>query len=163
MSGKAHRLSSLDSTAQFAAEVAGVLKPAISQHGLTLGLLGELGGGKTTFTRALVAALGAKESVSSPTFVLCHEYKGASTMRIEHWDIYRLKGAPPEELFEPTPPNTLRIVEWLDRFPELLSEAAATITFTLEGGQERSVVVWQNSVHPSASGWRFPTSLNPGD
>lgn len=156
MSALAHHLTSVASTEQFAAEVAKSLKPIIAAHGLTLGLLGELGGGKTTFTRALVAALGATEQVSSPTFVLCHEYAAYGKMRIEHWDIYRLKGFPPEELFEPPPPNTLRIVEWLDRFPELLPQAAATMTFTLSGEEERSVVTWQNNAHPGAAGWRFP-------
>jgi tRNA threonylcarbamoyladenosine biosynthesis protein TsaE len=158
MSTLARQLTSVASTEQFAAEVAKTLKPAIASQGLTLGLLGGLGGGKTTFTRALVAALGDKEQVSSPTFVLCHEYAAYGKMRIEHWDIYRLKGFPPEELFEPPTPNTLRVVEWLDRFPELLPQAAATITFTLSGEEERSVVTWQNHAHPGAALWRFSSA-----
>jgi tRNA threonylcarbamoyladenosine biosynthesis protein TsaE len=158
MSTLARQLTSVASTEQFAAEVAKTLKPVIASHGLTLGLLGGLGGGKTTFTRALVAALGAKEQVSSPTFVLCHEYSAGDRMRVEHWDVYRLKGLPPEELFEPPAPNTLRVVEWLDRFPELLPQSAATITFTLSADSERSVVTWQNDAHPGATGWRFSSA-----
>lgn len=57
-----------------------------------LALDGELGSGKTTFLRGLAAGLGVPpESVSSPTFVLIHEYQGRR--RLVHVDLYRLMGS----------------------------------------------------------------------
>ncbi len=89
--------------------------------GMGIGLVGELGAGKTTFTRSLVKALGSAEPVSSPTFVVEHLYSvlGNKDLKIiEHWDLYRLNQLP-EELSEPVSPDTIRMVEWVDKFEEL--------------------------------------------
>ena len=88
------------------------------KSGISLGLCGDLGAGKTTFTKMLVKKLGSEDEVSSPTYVLQHEYR-INDLLIEHWDLYRLKSLP-NELNEPQAPGTLRIIEWADKFPELL-------------------------------------------
>lgn len=93
-----------------------------------VGLCGSLGAGKTTFVRAVVRALVGEDVVSSPTFVLCHEYRRKDGGKIEHWDLYRLSAAPPE-LAEESEPLTLRLVEWLERAPELLAEADLIVRF----------------------------------
>lgn len=54
-------------------------------------LKGEVGAGKTTFVRALVKALGAVDTVSSPTFSLINEYKTKDNAYIYHSDWYRIK------------------------------------------------------------------------
>jgi len=51
---------------------------------------GDMGAGKTTFIKSLCACLGAKENVTSPTFSIVNEYRGA-TNKIYHFDFYRLK------------------------------------------------------------------------
>lgn len=78
----------------------------------TLGLTGELGAGKTTFTKFLCQALGVTEEITSPTYVLQHEYKSGD-LTIEHWDLYRVKTLP-LELQENSTGKVLRIIEWVD-------------------------------------------------
>lgn len=89
--------------------------------GMSVGLIGELGAGKTTFMRHLLAVLGSTDLVSSPTFILQHEYQTALAT-IEHWDIYRLSGLLPEELRELPPSDTIRFIEWAN-----LSEEAGSM------------------------------------
>lgn len=107
-------------------------KIAKSVHGgMVIGLCGELGAGKTTFTRALVAALGSVDQVSSPTYVLEHQYRADKGVQIEHWDLYRI-GQLPEELLEPPNGNSIRVIEWADRFTEELGPLDLSISFTIE-------------------------------
>jgi tRNA threonylcarbamoyladenosine biosynthesis protein TsaE len=88
-------------------------------------LSGELGSGKTTLTKGIVAGLGAasEEEVTSPTFTLVHVY-GQSQQRaiskVYHVDLYRIENSHDfetlgmEDVFEQ--PGVL-IVEWAERFP----------------------------------------------
>jgi len=58
---------------------------------LVFGLTGELGGGKTVFARGIAEALGIKERVQSPTFVIYNEYKLESNKTFLHFDLYRIE------------------------------------------------------------------------
>lgn len=122
------QLASLDDTARLAGELAVVLAP-----GDTVALVGGLGAGKTTFTRALVRSLGGGDEVTSPTYVLEHEYVVPERFVVRHWDVYRL-GAVPPELLEPTSIDEVRLIEWADKFPEILDNAELTVSFSLIGG-----------------------------
>ena len=87
-----------------------------------LALCGELGAGKTHFVKGLVAAGGSGEAVTSPTFTLVHEYR-SGRVPVFHFDFYRI--ARVEELeqigFEEfMEDNGISVIEWADRFPELL-------------------------------------------
>ncbi|MCA1958911.1 MAG: tRNA (adenosine(37)-N6)-threonylcarbamoyltransferase complex ATPase subunit type 1 TsaE [Nitrospira sp.] len=94
------------------------------REGNVLALTGELGSGKTALVRGIATGLGvASTTVSSPTFVLVHEYQGR--LPLFHLDLYRLK--------EPTEAETIGLsnyftefsvtaVEWADRFPFLLPQ-----------------------------------------
>jgi tRNA threonylcarbamoyladenosine biosynthesis protein TsaE len=98
--------------------------------GATVALVGTLGVGKTTSTKILLELFGSQEAVSSPTFVLQHEYKLASGLVIEHWDLYRLNQLP-EELVEPVGSNVIRLVEWADKFPDFLEQVDLILSFEL--------------------------------
>ena len=102
---------------------------------LAIALSGTLGAGKTQWTRFFAIALGANpESVSSPTFMLVHEY--ASRPPIYHLDAYRIGDE--EELLElgfeeMLDAEAITIVEWADRFPRLLPRN--TLRIHLEVGE----------------------------
>ncbi len=72
--------------------IAAAEKFAAGLHGGDVVLLtGELGAGKTTFTKGIALALGIKEPVTSPTFTIIKEYKGEK-LALYHMDMYRLSG-----------------------------------------------------------------------
>ena len=121
---KIYDISTIEALKTLAQELATELKP-----GSTLGLKGDLGAGKTTFVSQLVEVLGIKEAVTSPSFVLQHEYQN-SGLKIEHWDLYRLNSLP-EELMEPAPKGAIRIVEWFDKFHELIDMCDWQFNFRL--------------------------------
>ena len=79
-------------TEKLGAALAAVLKP-----GAVIAYRGDLGAGKTAFTRGLARGLGIKESVTSPTYTIVNEYLGGS-MPLFHFDMYRLGSE--DELFD---------------------------------------------------------------
>src|SRR4029079_5363505 len=92
-------------------------------------LYGDLGAGKTTFTRGLAAGFGIEEvdDVSSPTFTLINQYKGR--IRIYHIDLYRveegkLDGLGLEDIFDDT--EAAVIVEWAERLGDVPPAGADT-------------------------------------
>ncbi len=105
-------------------------------------LIGNLGAGKTTLAKGIVQGLKAAPAneVSSPTFTLIHEYGP----RVYHVDLYRLDRAEQvatiglEEIFER---DAVVLVEWGERFPELMPEERVEITLRVVGGDEREISI----------------------
>lgn len=93
-------------------------------RGEVLALIGELGAGKTALVRGIVAGLDAPAaSVTSPTFLIVHEYQGR--LPIVHIDWYRLQRLEETEsigLADYLTEETVVAIEWADRFPQLLPE-----------------------------------------
>lgn len=108
-------------------------------------LQSDLGGGKTTFVKALVAALGSTDHVSSPTFTVSKVYT-TKLGRLVHFDFYRLtdphdvKEALREEINEPA---TICCIEWPEAIEEVLPKQYITIQINkdpiLEDG--RTIIV----------------------
>lgn len=71
-------------------ELLGEKLALLLQGGEVIAYTGEMGAGKTAFTRGLVRGLGAGDVVSSPTFALVNEYTGRLT--VQHFDMYRVAG-----------------------------------------------------------------------
>ena len=87
------------------------LAPLLRAGDLVL-LDGELGAGKTTLTRGLGAALGAREAITSPTFVLAREHPTASGTPLVHVDAYRLATGAEVEDLDLDWAGAIVVVEW---------------------------------------------------
>jgi tRNA threonylcarbamoyladenosine biosynthesis protein TsaE len=109
--------------------------------GEVVALVGTLGAGKTHATKGIVAGLGCDAEVSSPTFTLVHEYTGAGPTAF-HFDFYRLEAA--EEVInigwdDYLDAGGVVIVEWADKFPELMPERTRWYRFEILPDGTRSV------------------------
>lgn len=102
--------------------------------GTSVGLVGELGAGKTTLVRHFLALFGQTDCVSSPTYVLQHIYKIDQFRCIEHWDLYRLL-AVPQELEMPAGEHVLRLIEWADKFSDLHCDYLIKIDLLEDGSR----------------------------
>jgi tRNA threonylcarbamoyladenosine biosynthesis protein TsaE len=152
------RLTGLDATAALARAVSEELTP-----GCVLLLVGDLGAGKTTFTKALAAALDVDEEVTSPTFTIMQPYRarfvfGDATLL--HLDAYRLGG--PEALddlgLDELLDGSVAVIEWGDlvasAFPDALT---ITLTATDENDDERTALLagpscWESRLARVADG-----------
>ena len=102
---------------------------AVLRPGAVVAYRGDLGAGKTAFTRGLAGGLGWAARVTSPTFTIVNEYDGP--IPLFHFDMYRLGG--PEELFDIGWDDYLDrggvcAVEWSERVAEALPEGTVTVT-----------------------------------
>jgi tRNA threonylcarbamoyladenosine biosynthesis protein TsaE len=105
-----------------------------------IGLIGQLGAGKTQLVRAIAEGLGIADSrvVSSPTFVLIQEYQ--ARLPIYHFDAYRLTGSQafldlgPYEYYEG---NGVCLVEWADKVADCLPQDHLRITIEVTGETSR--------------------------
>lgn len=80
---------------------------------------GELGAGKTCFTKGLALGLGIREIIVSPTFNILKSYK-SSHLKLKHFDLYRLEGADGDLGFddEITEPNVVSVIEWPEYYQD---------------------------------------------
>ena len=109
-------------------------------------LRGDLGAGKTTLVKGIVAALGAgdPEDVTSPTFTLVHEYQGTK-VKVYHLDLYRLETERElatlglEEMT--AQPDALVLVEWGEKFPSVVAMAGGEVAIESLGGDERLLMI----------------------
>lgn len=134
-------------TMEFAKEVAKIIK-----CGDVILLNGEIGAGKTTFTKYLLENLGVKSVVSSPTFTLLNEYDGV--FPVYHFDMYRITNA--EELYElgfedylnsknsPYVKTGLTLVEWPENVKEILPKDAIVINIEKLGENSRKFIIKGN-------------------
>ena len=116
------------------------------QPGTILAYRGDLGAGKTAFTRGLARGLGCKETVTSPTYTIVNEYLGGR-LPLFHFDMYRLASS--DDLWDIGWEDYLEregvcAVEWSENVADAM-ENAVTVTIeklgettrriTIEGGQ----------------------------
>jgi tRNA threonylcarbamoyladenosine biosynthesis protein TsaE len=103
-------------------------------------LEGDLGAGKTTFTKGLAKGLGVRRNVNSPTFTIIKEYNGK--MPLYHMDVYRLENSDEdlgfEEYFEG---EGVTVVEWAQFITEYLPSSYLTIEIFHKGEDHRSITL----------------------
>ena len=109
--------------------------------GSVLALEGDLGSGKTQFTKGLVVGLGSSTPVTSPTFTIIHEYPGGR-LPVYHFDFFRLEDQESvarlgldDYLFR----DGISVIEWADRFPEFIPEQARWILFEIKSENARTI------------------------
>ena len=108
----------------------------------TLELIGDVGAGKTTFTRALARGLGIKDPVTSPSFTISKKYSFDNNFLV-HYDFYRLQdpGLMADDLAESlTDQNTLVVLEWADSVQDILPRNHLQITFKLKNNGSRELI-----------------------
>lgn len=101
------------------------------QGGELIELIGDVGAGKTTFTRGLARGLGIAERIQSPTFTVSREYSAREDVRLVHYDFYRLQeaGIMAQELSEVVDdPRAVVVIEWSAAVKDVLPVECTTVT-----------------------------------
>ena len=101
-----------------------------ARPGDIIALSGDLGAGKTVFTKGFASGIGITDPVTSPTFTILQVYEGGR-LPMYHFDVYRL--GEPEEMDEIGYEeyffgNGVSLVEWADLFPELMPPETIHVT-----------------------------------
>src|SRR6266436_3133924 len=110
--------------------------------GSILALRGDLGSGKTVFVKGLVAGLGSGSDVTSPTFTILHEYRGGR-LPVYHFDFFRLEERQSivrlglDDYFFG---DGVSVIEWAERFPELIPQQARQILFEIKSENQRTIM-----------------------
>lgn len=130
-------------TIRFASKFAGSLK-----GGEVLCLVGDLGSGKTAFTKGLAKGLGVKNIITSPTFVLMKNYNivgKKAIKRVAHIDAYRLSDGGDLEAIGATDffddKNCVTVIEWADRVRDIWPPDAIRIEFETLGEKKRRIEI----------------------
>ena len=102
-------VNTLEETKALAQRIADLLpRPSL------ITLSGDLGAGKTTFTKSLGKELGVKSTINSPTFTILKSYRMADGAPLHHIDAYRLEGIVQDLGFEECFEEGVCVVEWPD-------------------------------------------------
>ena len=129
--------------------------------GEVLALYGDLGGGKTQFTKGVARGLGIKDNIISPTFVIRREFRLDSRLRgndkggvirrsngkklnLLHYDFYRFS-VPDQELIESMEeginPDYVTVIEWAERVEKYLPKDTIKINFKYVSENEREIEI----------------------
>ena len=128
-------------------KLAGTLTP-----GTVIAYRGDLGAGKTAFTRGLARGLGCKEIVTSPTYTIVNEYLGGR-LPLFHFDMYRLGSS--DDLWDIGWEDYLDrggvcAVEWSENVADAM-EGAITITIEKTGEESRRITIEGGETHADLS------------
>ena len=110
-------------------------------------LVGDVGAGKTTFTKGLARGLKITEEITSPTFTISKVYENSRGQKLVHYDFYRLEnpGIMVEDLFENLQdPNTVTVIEWADTVSEILPANHLRLEILINDDGSRTLNLTQN-------------------
>ncbi|MBR2372990.1 MAG: tRNA (adenosine(37)-N6)-threonylcarbamoyltransferase complex ATPase subunit type 1 TsaE [Lentisphaeria bacterium] len=127
-------------TEKFASEIAASL-----EVGSTVLLRGDLGAGKTVFSRGFARGLGCDDTLSSPTYTIVQEYMLPGNHRLYHMDLYRIADANSalgfgvDEFIDD--PKAFKLIEWPERIESLLPQKCINVQIIHKGDEEREIRV----------------------
>lgn len=130
-------LKSEEETKEFGRQLGRLLK-----GGQVIELVGDIGAGKTTFTKGIASGMDIEETVQSPTFTISRVYDAPNGLRLSHYDFYRLSdaGIMADELHESASDDTsVVIIEWGDIVRSILPEDYLAIMFSATGDDVREL------------------------
>lgn len=116
--------------------------------GEVLALYGELGSGKTTFTKGLAKGLGIVQQITSPTFLLVKQYSNVNHPLIRtlyHLDLYRIQSETDlrsigfKDMFKN--PHALTVIEWAEKMGDFLPKKRIDVTFEHLDENERRITL----------------------
>ena len=108
--------------------------------GMIIGLTGDLGSGKTTFTKYLAKQIGVEDNLNSPTFTILKIYEGR--LPLYHMDVYRLENAGYDyELDDYIYGNGISVIEWYQYIEEMLPENILSISIKVMDDSTRDVEI----------------------
>jgi len=127
------------------------LSSCISAKAVVLGLIGDLGGGKTTFLQGFASGLGVREKILSPTFVIMKRFKTLSKRQREgniifcHMDCYRLKNGKDAVALGIknmlSGPKNIIAIEWADKIKSVVPKNAIEIRFFFIDQKTRKIIL----------------------
>lgn len=123
-------------------ELLGKKLAAFLRPGDVIAYYGDLGAGKTAFTRGLAAGLGIREAVTSPTYTIVNEYL-SGRMPLFHFDMYRLSSS--EELFDIGWEDYLArggvcAVEWSENVADAM-QGAISVRIGRDSDEQRTIII----------------------
>lgn len=126
--------ASPEKTAAFSEKLAAYLQP-----GDVITLSGDLGAGKTIFTKGLAKGLGIHDTVNSPTFTIIKEYIGGR-WPLYHMDVYRIGDEEDIGIEDYYHQGGIVVIEWAENIPSWLPEEYLNISIERAGGNKRLLV-----------------------
>ena len=112
-------------------------------RGTVLALSGDLGAGKTCFTKGLAEGLGIEGDITSPTFTLVHEHPDGR-LPLYHIDLYRLEDESELEsiaLDDYLHSDGVTVVEWADKFADRMPSGVRWVKFRILEGDDREITL----------------------
>ena len=108
---------------------------------MVIELIGDVGAGKTTFTKGLAKSLGITDEIQSPTFTISRVYEGAKN-NLVHYDFYRLNDAgimaiEMQDVIDD--PNNITVIEWGEPVREVLPKKYITVKIKIISENIREV------------------------
>ncbi len=136
------KVNSADEMMEFGARVGALLS-----GGEVIELIGDIGAGKTTFTKGVARGLQVHDDVQSPTFTISRVYQARDGLELAHYDFYRLSdpGILKMELSETAhDPHMITVIEWGEVVSRVLPEGTIKMQFVSPSESERLVTIDDN-------------------
>jgi tRNA threonylcarbamoyladenosine biosynthesis protein TsaE len=121
------------------------------KRAFVLGLIGDLGGGKTTFLQGFAKGLKIKEKILSPTFILIRKFQipNSKFQNFYHIDCYRI--SKPKEILDLgfkeiiSNPKNIVAIEWAEKIKKFLPKGTLILKFDFLDQKKRKISLWRKS------------------